>query len=138
MAYKKQSFEDGEFLYAEQLENMEDAIISVEDEVALRPKTINGVVPDGNGNVEIEVSEITIDPTFSISGAAADAAAVGEALAEAQGVLEAFAAQIQANTEAVAKAKMPEVTAEDNGKFLRVTDGAWAAVSIEAAEEASF
>lgn len=90
-------------------------------------------------------SDIVTDATFTIPGAAADAAAVGAALAEAQGVFEAFGTainthteQIQANAEAVAKAKMPEVTAEDNGKFLRVTDGAWAAVSIEAAEGASF
>lgn len=33
---------------------------------------------------------------------------------------------------------MPEVTSEDNGKFLRVVDGAWAAVSVPNAEEASF
>lgn len=90
-------------------------------------------------------AEIETDTTFSIPGAAADAAAVGAALAGAEQVLgvinealEAHGQQIQANTEAVAKAKMPEVTAEDNGKFLRVTDGAWAAVSIEAAEGASF
>lgn len=81
------------------------------------------------------------DTTFTKSGAAADAAAVGAAFAEAQGVFEAFGTAINAHEtqiEAVAKAKMPEVTAEDNGKFLRVTDGAWAAVSIEAAEGASF
>lgn len=33
---------------------------------------------------------------------------------------------------------LPEVTTEDNGKFLRVVDGAWAAVAVDAAEEASF
>jgi hypothetical protein len=109
-------------------------------EEAIKPiKTVNGIGPDENGNVEIAGGgSITTDPTFSISGAAADAAAVGEALAEAQGVFEAFGQQIQANAEAVAKIKLPVVTAEDNGKFLRVTDGAWAAVSIEAAEGASF
>lgn len=116
-------------------------------EEAIKPiKTVNGIGPDENGNVEVAGGgSITTDPTFSISGAAADAAAVGEALAEAQTILGAidtalttYGQQIQANTEAVAKAKMPEVTAEDNGKFLRVTDGAWAAVSIEAAEGASF
>lgn len=33
---------------------------------------------------------------------------------------------------------MPEVTTEDNGKFLRVVDGAWVAVSVPNAEEAIF
>ncbi len=32
----------------------------------------------------------------------------------------------------------PQVTEEDNGKFLRVVDGAWAAVTVQTAEEASF
>ena len=83
-------------------------------------------------------AEVETDATFSIPGAAADAAAVGAALAGAEQVLGAFGQQIQANTEAVAKVKMPEVTTEDNGKFLRVVDGAWAAVSVERAEEAGF
>lgn len=38
----------------------------------------------------------------------------------------------------VSGGNMPEVTTEDNGKFLRVVDGAWAAVSITSAEEAKF
>lgn len=33
---------------------------------------------------------------------------------------------------------LPEVTASDNGKFLRVVDGAWAAESLQNAEEVSF
>ena len=32
----------------------------------------------------------------------------------------------------------PTVTTEDNGKFLRVVNGAWVAVSVPNAEEASF
>lgn len=34
--------------------------------------------------------------------------------------------------------ELPEVTTEDNGKFLRVVDGAWAAVAVDSAEGASF
>lgn len=37
-----------------------------------------------------------------------------------------------------APSSLPEVTADDNGKFLRVVNGAWAVVSIPYAEEASF
>ena len=33
---------------------------------------------------------------------------------------------------------LPEVTIADNGKFLRVVGGAWAAVNLPNAEEASF
>ena len=33
---------------------------------------------------------------------------------------------------------VPAVTAEDNGKFLRVVDGTWAAVKVDSAEEAGF
>lgn len=33
---------------------------------------------------------------------------------------------------------VPAVTSSDNGKFLRVVNGAWAAASIPRAEEASF
>lgn len=33
---------------------------------------------------------------------------------------------------------MPEVSASDNGKFLRVVDGAWAAANIANAEEVAF
>lgn len=36
------------------------------------------------------------------------------------------------------KKELPPVTTDDNGKFLRVVDGAWAAVAVDKAEEASF
>lgn len=35
-------------------------------------------------------------------------------------------------------AELPTVTADNNGQFLRVVDGAWAAVAVPSAEEASF
>lgn len=37
-----------------------------------------------------------------------------------------------------AASALPEVTAENNGSFLRVVDGAWAVASIENAEEVAF
>lgn len=50
-------------------------------------KSVNGITPDENGNVEIKIPEssgssVTIDPTLTQSGQAADAKAVGDALAE--------------------------------------------------------
>ena len=33
---------------------------------------------------------------------------------------------------------VPSVTVADNGKFLRVVNGAWAAASLQNAEEAAF
>ena len=49
-------------------------------------KSVNGITPDENGNVEIKIPEssgssVTIDPTLTKSGAAADAKAVGDAIA---------------------------------------------------------
>ena len=40
--------------------------------------------------------------------------------------------------DAEAEPELPKVAEADNGKFLRVVDGAWAAVSVESAEGASF
>ena len=36
------------------------------------------------------------------------------------------------------KTDLPDVTSADNGKVLRVVNGAWAAVNVEAAEGAMF
>lgn len=61
--------------------------INPDEEVDKYVKSVNGVTPDENGNVEIKIPEssgssVTIDPTLTKSGAAADAKAVGDALAE--------------------------------------------------------
>ena len=45
---------------------------------------------------------------------------------------------VNGQTGAVAVLEVPYVTASDNGKFLRVVDGAWAAVSISDAHGGSF
>lgn len=47
------------------------------------------------------------------------------------------AAQVQAAINAIPD-ELPTVTASDNGKFLRVVSGAWAAAPVPSAEEASF
>lgn len=45
---------------------------------------------------------------------------------------------VRDNKEAWSKKELPAVTASDNGKFLRVVSGAWAAVSISDANGVSF
>ena len=47
------------------------------------------------------------------------------------------AAQVQ-NAIAAIPDELPSVTSTDNGKFLRVVSGAWAAQAVPAAESASF
>lgn len=61
---------------------------------------------------------VEIDTTLTKSGAAADAKAVGDALKKIK--------------------ELPTVAAADNGKILRVVDGAWAAVELPNAENMSF
>lgn len=45
---------------------------------------------------------------------------------------------VRNNKEEWSKKELPTVTASDNGKFLRVVNGAWAAVSISDANGVSF
>ena len=45
---------------------------------------------------------------------------------------------VRENKEAWSKKELPAVTASDNGKFLRVANGAWAAVEIANANGGSF
>lgn len=45
---------------------------------------------------------------------------------------------VRENKDAWGEKELPAVTASDNGKFLRVVSGAWAAVSISDANGVSF
>ena len=45
---------------------------------------------------------------------------------------------VRDNKEAWSKKELPAVTTSDNGKFLRVVNGAWAAVSISDANGVNF
>lgn len=45
---------------------------------------------------------------------------------------------VRDNKETWGKKELPAVTASDNGKFLRVVSGAWAAASISDANGVSF
>lgn len=45
---------------------------------------------------------------------------------------------VRENKDAWGKKELPAVTTSDNGKFLRVVNGAWAAVSISDANGVSF
>lgn len=51
---------------------------------------------------------------------------------------EAPVASVNGKTGAVKVREVPSVTAADNGKFLRVVSGAWAAVEIANANGGSF
>lgn len=65
-------------------------------------KTVNGVAPDDNGNVVVEGgSDITIDDTLSIQGAAADAKAVGDMASEVGTAISYLASKVQNNTSAI-------------------------------------
>jgi hypothetical protein len=71
MAYQRQNFKDGQVLTAESLNKME---IGIEDACS-SVKTVNGMVPDANGNAEIvggaptPVTVVTISlPSVSWAG----------------------------------------------------------------------
>lgn len=66
MSYQKQNFANGEVLTASQLNHIEDGIVDVESAA----------------NEAKDVVDKIIDPTLSVSGKAADAAKVGEAVGQ--------------------------------------------------------
>ena len=77
------------------------------------------------------INSIKIDAQLSSSGQAADAKVVGDALAEKQPKGD-YALKSDIIKE------LPVVSTSDDGKFLRVVAGQWAAQTIPNAEEARF
>lgn len=100
--------------------------------------TVNGIVQgDGNGN--LSATELTEVETIEL-----DAAAVG--LGNVDNVRQYSASNpppypvtsVNGNTGAIEFDVLPTVTTTDNGKFLRVVAGAWAASEIQSAGGVSF
>lgn len=100
--------------------------------------TVNGIVQgDGNGN--LSATELTEVETIEL-----DAASVG--LGNVDNVKQYSASNpppypvtsVNGNTGAIALDVLPTVTTTDNGKFLRVVAGAWAASAIQSAGGVSF
>lgn len=90
-------------------------------------------VEDALGSINLEV-----DTTLSIAGAAADANAVGDAIDQLS-TLVGDTSVSQQITEAINDINgVPAPTTGDDGKFLRVVNGAATWASVPKAEEASF
>lgn len=103
---------------------------AVEAQVKERVKTVNGVGPDANGNVEVAGGgSVIVDDTLSISSTnPVQNKVITQGIFQAMEMLERD----------VFPKLLPAVTAEDNGKFLRVSAGAWAAVAMASAEGVGF
>ena len=85
-----------------------------------------------DGPIEMGPPDLKIDINGSIGGTSniINADALGGVSADKYAKIEYVNAKIAEN--------IPTVTTADNGKFLRVVDGAWSAVNIPIAEEAGF
>lgn len=69
MAYQKQQFKNYAVLTAEQLNHIEDGIVAAENNANSRVKTVNGINPDINGNVNLPTSDGTVK---TVNGVAPD------------------------------------------------------------------
>ena len=77
------------------MENLENDIAVVENGLSKCVKTVNGEAPDENGNVNVEVgSDVNVDTTLTVEGAAADAKAVGDKFTETNQTINAKALEI--------------------------------------------
>ena len=111
-------------------------ILSASDVGAQSTITVNGIIKgDGAGNLseqEIVAAELVDLPTVptKVSELTNDSGYITAAQAPVQSV--------NGKTGAVTVREVPAVTAADNGKFLRVVNGAWAAAEIANANGGSF
>ena len=92
MGYQKQNFADGQVLNSAQLNHIEDGIVDLESAVNENKGVVDNI----------------IDPTLSISGKAADAKAVGDAI---RGVRDDLASEIS-RAETAEKASADTLAAE--------------------------
>lgn len=85
----------------------------------------NQIVMPGGGRWDGNPgSSVELDTTLKVAGKAADAAAVGAAVDELKNEIDDL---------------LPDVTADDAGKFLRVSSaGTWVAETVASAEGVSF
>ena len=103
-----------------------------------------------NGETKLDLTGDTVTPETLLSGATAHNAA-GEQIdgavsvapasnttPKAPGTASAGTSAAYARGDHVHPRELPTVSASDNGKFLRVVSGAWAAVSIANANGGSF
>lgn len=86
-------------------------------------------VKDSNGNI-IEIP--------AIQGSAGKSAYQSAKDGGYSGTEEEFYAALGSIGENNGGSALPEVTTDDNGKFLIVVDGAWTVTTLPSAEEASF
>ncbi len=110
--------------------------LSASDVGAQPTITVNGIIMgDGAGNLseqETVTAELVDLPTVptKVSELTNDSGYITAAQAPVQSV--------NGKTGVVTVHEVPEVTTADNGKFLRVVNGAWAAVEIANANGGSF
>lgn len=88
------------------------------------------------GGIEFELkNRDPIDVSFNVSVRAGGGSG-GGGIASAQ--IDEAIGDVRDNKDAWSKKELPAVTTSDNGKFLRVVNGAWAAVSISDANGVNF
>lgn len=111
-------------------------------DVDAKQDTINVIgVLHGDGSGGISAAETTQAETIPIPAGILKGTASGGIEAATPGtdyLTEAPVASVNGQTGAVTVREVPAVTASDNGKFLRVVGGVWAAVSISDANGGSF
>ena len=92
------------------------------------------------GAVTLSASDVDAQSTITVNGILKGngAGGVTAAMPGTDYLAQAPVTSVNGKTGDVTVSEIPSVTASDNGKFLRVVSGAWAAVSISDAHGGSF